>query len=70
MSVARLALTHEFNANLLRKWIKAHEASATRAPSKSDELLQVIAIEAPAAMTPGVPPESLIEIVVGGASIR
>ncbi len=70
VSVARLALTHGVNANLLRKWIKAYERSSTRMPPKSAELLPVIAMQAPAVTTPSAPPESPIEIVVGDATIR
>jgi len=40
------------NANLLRKWIKAHEALTTRMPPKRAELLPVIAMEAPASACP------------------
>ncbi|MCK9192423.1 MAG: transposase [Nevskia sp.] len=69
VSVARLALTHQVNANLLRKWIKAHEASVTRTPSASAELLPVIPINAPAATRPSSP-ESPIEIVIGEATVR
>lgn len=70
VSVARLALTHGVNANLLRKWIKAYETSTTRTLPKSAELLPVIAMRAPAAATHSAPPESPIEIVVGDATIR
>jgi len=70
VSVSRLALTHQVNANLLRKWIKAHEAASAHAPSKSAGLLPVITVDAPAATASNAPPESPIEIVVGDATIR
>jgi transposase-like protein len=70
VSVARLALIHEVNANLLRKWIKAHEAAAARPIPNSPELLPVIAVDAPATTPPSALPESPIEIVIGDATIR
>lgn len=76
VSVARQALIHEVNANLLRKWIRAYQdgaASTTRRalPSVS-ALLPVLAVES-SSSTPtmrSTPPDSLIEILVGTATIR
>jgi len=70
VSVARLALTHGVNANLLRKWIKAYETSTTRTPPTSTKLLPVIAMPARVATVSSARPESPIEIVVGDATIR
>jgi transposase len=72
VSVARLALDHAVNANLLRKWIRAYEAEhgVAAGGGKFAALLPVVTAEAPAfaGNTPG--PESSIEIVVGDAIVR
>lgn len=79
VSVAKLALTHGINANLLFKWRRQYRAgkfgavsptNATGAPSLTTKLL-------PVATTPGVGvvlnaagPMPHIEIVVGDALVR
>lgn len=75
VSVARQALIHEVNANLLRKWIRAYQdgaASTTRrALPKEATLLPVLAVESSApTMIRSPSAESLIEILVGDATIR
>lgn len=70
VSIAKLALAHQVNANLLRKWIKEHEASTTRPGPKSAELLPIITVDALAATVPEMPPESPIEIMIGDTMIR
>jgi transposase len=73
VSVARLALIHEVNANLLRKWIRAYQDSASsktrRALPKEAALLPVLAVESSTPPTRSTP-DSLIEILVGEATIR
>lgn len=73
VSVARLALIHEVNANLLRKWIRAYQDGASsktrRALPKEAALLPVLAVESSAPTTRSTP-DSLIEILVGDATIR
>lgn len=75
VSVARLALDHAVNANLLRKWIRTYEAkraAASRGPERSVALLPVIATEPsialPASATPLLDP--FIEIALGDATVR
>ncbi|MGQ0619199.1 MAG: IS66-like element accessory protein TnpA [Panacagrimonas sp.] len=76
VSVARLALIHEVNANLLRKWIRAYQdggsAARLRQLPKETALLPVLAVEssAPTPKMRSVPAESLIEILIGAATIR
>lgn len=68
VSVARLALDHAVNANLLRKWIRAYQAKQTessRVLQRSVALLPVVATEPPAPS-----PETLIEIALGDATVR
>ena len=70
VSVARLALDHAVNANLLRKWIRTHEAkqaAVSRGSERSVALLPVIATEPPAAAPS---PDALIEIALGDATVR
>lgn len=70
VSVARLALDHAVNANLLRKWILAYQAEQTASlpgPEHPVALLPVIATEPPVA-TPS--PDALIEIALGDATVR
>jgi transposase len=74
ISVARLALDHAVNANLLRKWIRAYEAEhgVAAGGGKVAALLPVVSTEAPvsagSARTPM--PEPAIEIVVDGVLVR
>ena len=76
VSVARLALIHEVNANLLRKWIRAYQdggaAARLRRLPKEAALLPVLAVESssPTPTMRSVPAESLIEVLVGDATIR
>lgn len=74
VSVARLALDHAVNANLLRKWIRAYEAKQAAAPRGSERsvaLLPVIATEPLiAASAPVTSPDALIEIALGDATVR
>lgn len=70
VSVARLALDHAVNANLLRKWIRAYQAKQAESPrgsQRSVALLPVIATE-PSVTTPS--PDTLIEISLGDATVR
>lgn len=70
VSVARLALDHAINANLLRKWIQAYQsehASSVRGPEKSVALLPVMAVEPPVAASAS---GALIEIALGDATVR
>lgn len=72
VSVARLALDHAVNANLLRKWVRAYQAKQTAAPrgsQRSVALLPVIATEtlSAAAVTSS---DALIEIALGDATVR
>ena len=70
VSVARLALDHAVNANLLRKWIRAYQAKQAESPhgsQRSVALLPVIATEPPIA-SPS--PDALIEIALGDATVR
>ena len=75
VSVARLALDHAVNANLLLKWVRAYQAEqAAAAPSseRSVALLPVIATAPPTAVSaPGAPfSDALIEIALGDATVR
>jgi transposase-like protein len=75
VSVARLALDHAVNANLLRKWIRAYQAKHTTAPRGSERsvaLLPVIATEplAAAASAAVTSSDALIEIALGDATVR
>ena len=70
VSVARLALDHAVNANLLRKWVQAYQsdqAARSQESERSVALLPVIATEPPAT-TPS--PDALIEIALGDATVR
>ena len=70
VSVARMALIHSLNANLLRKWITEHQAA--RKPSAGAALIPVVAIKPPvtSCAVRSVIPESVIEIAVGDCTIR
>lgn len=76
VSVARQALIHEVNANLLRKWIRAYQdgaaSSARRALPSVPTLLPVLAVEssAPTPKMPNTRSESQIEILLGTVTIR
>ena len=74
VSVARLALDHAVNANLLRKWIRTYEArqaAASRGPERSVALLPVIATEPLTAASAPVPSlDPFIEIALGDATVR
>lgn len=74
VSVARLALDHAVNANLLRKWVRAYQAQQTEAPratQRSVALLPVIATEPPTAPSASVAsPDAMIEIALGDATVR
>lgn len=74
VSVARLALDHAVNANLLRKWIRTHEAkqaAVSRGSERSVALLPVIATEPLTAASVSVAsPDALIEIALGDATVR
>jgi transposase len=63
VSVARLAMTHGVNANLLRKWIRIHQASPRDRAKPA--LLPVLPLPAMVAAT-----ASSLEIVIGDATIR
>lgn len=63
VSVARLAMQHEVNANLLRKWIRIHQATPRDAAKPA--LLPVLPSPAMPAAT-----ASSLEIVIGSATIR
>lgn len=63
VSVARLAMTHGVNANLLRKWIRIHQAAPRDAAKPA--LLPVL--PSPAIHRAA---ESSLEIVIGDAVIR
>lgn len=70
VSVARMALIHSLNANLLRKWITTHQTACN--PSTAAALIPVVAMEAPAqsSVARSVASESGIEISVGDCTIR
>lgn len=73
VSISRLALDHGVNANLLRKWIRAHQGSGIRSVRRSasmPRLLPVVTTAAPdrSALTAAVPPS--IEIMVAGATVH
>lgn len=75
VSVARLALDHAVNANLLRKWILAYQAEQTASLPGSENpvaLLPVIATDPSIAMPAAVAPslDALIEIALGDATVR
>jgi transposase-like protein len=80
VSVARMALIHGLNANLLRKWIGREQRKREVAPrasaSKAVALLPVRAIEEslpakrPVAQREMFCPESCIEIVLCAATVR
>ncbi len=63
VSVARLAMTHGVNANLLRKWIRIHQGAPRDAAKPA--LLPVLS--SPAIQRTA---ESSLEIVIGDATIR
>jgi transposase-like protein len=72
VSVARLALDHAVNANLLRKWIRAYQAQQAESPSGSQRsvaLLPVVATE-PTVAPLAPSPDALIEIALGDATVR
>lgn len=78
ISVARMALIHGLNANLLRKWIRRDQREvAPRAPaSKAVALLPVRTIDEslpakrPVVRQERVPTDSCIEIVLCEATVR
>ena len=78
ISVARMALIHGLNANLLRKWIRRDQREvAPRAPaSKAVALLPVRTIDEslpakrPVVRQERVPTDSCIEIVLCQATVR
>lgn len=75
VSVARLALDHAVNANLLRKWVRAYQAKQALSlcnPEKPAVLLPVIAAEVSTVVPTPCPAvsESLIEIVIDDATVR
>jgi transposase-like protein len=80
VSVARMALLHGLNANLLRKWIRHEErkrTGASRAPaSKAVALLPVSTVEEslpakrPVLRQERVASDSCIEIVLSEATVR
>lgn len=66
VSISRLALDHGLNANLLRKWIRAHQGSGIRTVrqgASAPRLLPVVTAEASSL------PAS-IEIIVAGISVH
>ncbi len=66
VSVARLAMTHGVNANLLRKWIRIHQA-APGAPRDAAKPALLPVLSSPAIQRTA---ESSLEIVIGDATIR
>lgn len=75
VSVARLALDHAVNANLLRKWVRAYQAKQALSLGSSEQsavLLPVVATEAPTLVSTPRPSvsESLIEILIDDATVR
>ncbi len=85
ISVAKLALEHGINANLLFKWRRhyragwfgepqpAHDAALGPRVSEAPKLLPVITVSRPGGppLTPkGVKPAAALEIVIGGATVR
>jgi transposase len=69
VSVARIAMTHGVNANLLRKWIRAHEAAVASSLPESEKPTALLPVKmAPTASIPST--ASSLEIVVGDATIR
>lgn len=70
VSVARLALDHAVNANLLRKWIRAYQAEQAESSRDSKgavALLPVVETAPPAAMSS---PDALIEVLIGDTTVR
>ena len=76
VSVARIALEHGVNANLLRKWIDADSARSGAAPpaAATGVALLPVELERPTAVSvkPPAPPEATgwIEIVRCGDTVR
>lgn len=69
VSVARLAMTHQVNANLLRKWIRAHEATVASSLPESEKPAALLPVKvAPTTSVPSV--ASSLEIMIGDATIR
>lgn len=73
VSVAKLAMTHGVNANLLRKWMASHKGG--RSPkaltaAQVPALLPVIPVETRAKLMTHPSSDACMEIVVGAATIR
>lgn len=69
VSVARIAMTHGVNANLLRKWIRAHEAEVTSSLPKTEKPTALLPVKmAPTTSAPST--ASSLEIAIGDATIR
>lgn len=69
VSVARIAMTHGVNANLLRKWIRAHEATVASSLPESEQPTALLPVKmAPTVSDPST--ASSLEIVIDGATIR
>lgn len=66
VSVARLAMTHGVNANLLRKWIRIHQATQG-APRDAAKPALLPVLPSPAIHRAA---DSSLEIVIGDAVIR
>jgi len=69
VSVARIAMTHGVNANLLRKWIQTHEAAQPPSLPESEKPAALL----PVKMVPTVSAPSTaspLEIAIGDALIR
>jgi transposase len=73
VSVARLALTHGINANVLRKWVRRYGScgvSSGSSETSSSSVLLPVAIANEAKNTTTGSSESCIEIVWAAATVR
>jgi|SRR5579864_169304 len=73
VSIARLALTHGINANVLRKWVRRYGSSGVScgsSESSSSPVLLPVAIASEAKRPTTSSPESCIEIIWAAATVR
>lgn len=68
VSVAKMALAHGLNANLLRKWITTSTRGSARGSKTAPALLPVTTIAEP--VSAGRPSEGYFEVVLPSGSVR
>lgn len=70
VSLAGLAMSHQVNANQLRRWVQLHGRHRAE-PAAATSLLPVtIVVPQPPAVVAPVPPAVAVEIELGGAVVR